>query len=510
MRFRSRLSYLALLFAAVHLYAQEKNIVTEKRCPVKTINYEQGLMSSSINAVITDAQGLTWVSTSTGIQRFNGYALQTITPVADGDTIAINYAVYFLNGKNKCMYIGYRNGVLSYDAGKNVFRKIISVPGSRSPDFVLMPLKETDEGIWCYDEQDGVVFYKRTDNLFKPAPALKNAQVTGLIHGEEYNISRRLFAANKSYLFLRSSANRILQVNTSTHEIKNIDYPGPTIAGLECDDEKLYIASYDGLACLRISDGSFSKKFLFSNITDIQNISRSTIQLTSDHQLLVSVEKRLYEFDTACICRREIVSLAREPLLASGYIQIVYEDKFRRIWLLTHEDIKRIQNVESPFGYLFYQGEKDRFVRALYYDNETKVLLAGTLAGAIELYDSSGNALWKDPVKDKRVSYLLNIEKISPENYLVMQANKAWYIFNIKEKSFHPFDPGNYAGIANISYYNNVQRINDSMIFIATRANVFRIGAQNNGIKIHGAILPDETVKDKTVSCFLYTSDKSL
>jgi ligand-binding sensor domain-containing protein len=47
-----------------------------KRCPIKTINYEQGLTDNSITGVITDAAGLTWISTSSGIQRYNGYGLR--------------------------------------------------------------------------------------------------------------------------------------------------------------------------------------------------------------------------------------------------------------------------------------------------------------------------------------------------------------------------------------------------------------------------------------------------
>src|ERR1700722_8688412 len=72
-------------------FAQDKRLIEAKRCPVNTINYEQGLMNNSIAGIITDLQGFTWVSTSTGLQRYNGYALQTITPVADDETITINY-----------------------------------------------------------------------------------------------------------------------------------------------------------------------------------------------------------------------------------------------------------------------------------------------------------------------------------------------------------------------------------------------------------------------------------
>ncbi len=95
-------------------WAQHKIPVYAKRCPVKTINYEEGLMDNSITAVITDAEGFTWVSTSTGIQRYNGYTLQPITPVVTGDTIRIDYPVFFLKEKDNTLLIGYREGILGF------------------------------------------------------------------------------------------------------------------------------------------------------------------------------------------------------------------------------------------------------------------------------------------------------------------------------------------------------------------------------------------------------------
>jgi ligand-binding sensor domain-containing protein len=139
----------ALLIFYFCPFAQSKNAVQTKRCPVNTINYRQGLMNNAIVGIITDAQGFTWFSTSTGLQRYNGYTLQTITPVADGDTILINYPVYFLEGKNKSILIGYRDGVLEYDAEKNSFKKIVSPVSKSKSMYALMPVKQTGEGMWC-------------------------------------------------------------------------------------------------------------------------------------------------------------------------------------------------------------------------------------------------------------------------------------------------------------------------------------------------------------------------
>ena len=171
------LSGALLLCGLMHIYlcpfAQNKNTVQTKRCPVNTINYRQGLMDNSIVGIITDAQGFTWVSTSTGLQRYNGYAFQTITPVAGGDTIHINYPVYFLAGKKQSILIGYRNGVLEYDAKKNSFKKIIAENAHAKSRYALMPLKQTGEGTWCFEEKKGSWFMTTAVLLLHNSPPHK-------------------------------------------------------------------------------------------------------------------------------------------------------------------------------------------------------------------------------------------------------------------------------------------------------------------------------------------------
>src|SRR5450432_4074478 len=208
----------ASLIISLRPLAQNKNLIQTKRCPVNTINYGQGLMSNSIVGIITDAQGFTWVSTSAGLQRYNGYTLQTITPVADGDTILINYPVYFLEGRNNSIQIGYRNGILEYSAENNSFKKIISTDSRARFRYGLIPIKQTNEGIWCFEETNGIVIYDKTGVAFTQFPASQTANVEDMLRTEGYNITRKLIATNDHFIFLRASLNRILQIDIRTHK----------------------------------------------------------------------------------------------------------------------------------------------------------------------------------------------------------------------------------------------------------------------------------------------------
>jgi signal transduction histidine kinase len=504
-----------IAFSTIHLVtsAQNKHPVQTKRCPVNTINYEQGLMNNSVVDIITDMQGFTWVSTSGGLQRYNGYSLQTITPVADGQTIQINYPVYFLAGRNNSILIGYRDGVLEYNAEQNSFKKIISAVSHTRSRYAFMPLKQTAEGIWCFEETKGIAIYDKNSIASTRFAASRNANVEDMLRTEGYNITRKLIATNDHYIFLRASLNNILQIDINTHSTKNIDYPGSGIIGIACDNKKIFVASPDGLASVGISNGAISQKCLYKFLNDFP-VTRSSIELTSDNHLLVTVERHLFEFDTACNCQKEIIALNHEPLLRTGYLQTVYEDKFRRIWLLTHENIKRIQNAETPFAQFIYPKEKDNFIRCVYYDHDKNLILAGAYAGLIQLYDASGNAIWDKPLGCAGLKWILSIEKLSDDHYLLLTLEQGFFMFRLKARQLNRIDISDdlsfQSDIFHNSYSNNLQRVDDSTIFICTKANVYRCQIQNNRIRTARPLLNDARVKGYTVSCFLYASGKTL
>ena len=506
-------AFMMCAFSVIYFSPQAQNPLQTKRCPVNTINYAQGLISNSIVGIITDAQGFTWVSTSAGLQRYNGYTLQAITPVADGDTIVINYPVYFLEGKNNSILIGYKNGVLEYSCENNSFKKIISTPSHGRFRYALMPVMQTNEGIWCFEETKGIVIYDKNGVAFAQFSASRTANVEDMLRTEGYNITRKLIVTNDYFIFLRISSNKILQIDINTHNTKIIDYPDAGIIGMECDNNKIYVASPDGLAYIKISDRTISKKFLYKLVNDYP-VTRCSIELSADHHLLVTVEKRLFEFDTACICQKEIVTLNRQPLMNAGYIQIVYEDRFRRIWLLTHEDIKRIQDAETPFSQFIYPKETDNFIRSVYYDKDNNIVLAGAFAGLIQLYDSSGNPLWDKPSGSSDLKGILSIEKFSDDHYLVVVLGQGLYMLRLHTKQLNRIDLSNLlpfqSDILQNSYSSNLQRIDANTIYICTKSDVYKCEIQDNQFKTASPLLKAAQIRGYTVSCFIYTSNKNL
>lgn len=494
------------------LSAQNKKPLFFKRCPVKTINFEQGLINNTITNVITDAMGFTWVSTLTGLERYNGYMLETITPVAGDDTIHISYPVFFLSRKNNSILIGYKNGILEYDAENNTFKKIISVDPLAMLHHSLVPLKETTEGIWCLQENKGIIIYNSKGIVASQFSLPESGGIANLVSSRG-PLLKKVIVDNDNYIFIRIGLTRILQIDIRTHGFNYINCDDGEINGLACNNDKIFITTSNGLSCYNIKRGGIAQNFLFKQITDEQ-VSNSNVQFSGNNLLLVSAGRHLYEFDTSFSSQKEIATLNSDLIVNTGFIDFVYEDKFRRIWLLTNDDIKRIQNAEIPFGHFIYPKEKNNFVRSIYIDEEKHLLLAGCFNGGLQLYDTLGSPLWDKPLISDNVKDVVAIGKLYRENYLVVTIGKGLYVLNLVTKQLNTVDLSSPAcsslHIEENGYPNNIQRISDSIIFISTRSNVFRCVFMKNLIKSCRPLLPASEFYGRPITCFINTLDNTL
>ena len=507
------MSFLALISYFGILTGQNTNPIPLKRCPIKTINYEQGLMNSSITNAITDELGLTWFSTKTGLQRYNGYALETITPVANRDTIHINYPVFFKKERNNSILIGYKEGVLEFNARNNSFKKVVSIDQGENLHYSLIPIRADGEGIWCLEENKGLILFKSNHLVVAPIPLLVPSAFDAIFRAEDLFQNNKIIASNDESLFFRLSGSRILEIKLPTHQLKNFDFPGATICGITCNNEQLFISSKDYLSSVLIKDGLTLHKFLFKQITD-QPVSFSTLELTEEGYLIVIAERRMFEFDTACRCQKEITTLNGEAIASTGTIPFVYQDKFKRIWVLTLDDIKRIQNVEIPFEHLTYSKEKNNFVRSIYIDEQFHFLVAGCYNGGIQLYDSSGKAAWNTPLMTKDVKDIISIEKLYENFFLIMTLHKGLYVLDIQTRQFQAIKIEETSRsplmMQDNAYSNNLQRLDDSTILLSTRSNVYRCIFRKNKMISVSALLHLLPPYNYPLTCIMLAKDKSV
>ncbi|MDQ2862605.1 MAG: hypothetical protein M3R50_02960, partial [Bacteroidota bacterium] len=491
---------------------QTHNRIPVKRCPISTLNYETGLLNNTTNYIITDALGFTWLSTKIGLQRFNGNQLETITPVVGTDTFNINEPVYLFNLRNGMMWISFRNYILEFNPFLNAFRIVTITEVSADPGFSIVPLKETSEGVWCMQEKKGIVVYtlqgKNTRNIF-----FYNANIIdNIIHSEQL-LLKTIITSNRNYIFIYDGSHQILKINIQTKQVGFINCESSISLSLSCTENQLFIVTNGKFIMMNIDHSLVTKTVLFSKITNAV-INNNSIDLDHSGELHVSMNNHLYELDTLGNLKTEITDLNRNPVVSTGYINRIYTDKFKRIWLVNNDDVRRIQNIEIPFVHFIYRDTKNNFVRSIYYDEQQHILLTGCFYSGLELYDTLSNPLWKEPLITKDVKDIIAIEKLSEDNYLIITYKNGWYILRLHAKKILPFIiPPAYQSLlkpALTRFTNNIQRLNNTTILIATGNNIISCVFDKTILRSAVALLPANNEFQNQVNCFLYDDRKTL
>ena len=479
-----------------------------KRCPIKTINYEQGLLNNGTTNIITDALGYTWVSTKTGLQRYNGYTLETINPIAGTGLIPINAPVYLFKLKNDCIWISCKAGVIEYDIYKNVFTKIISVQNDNL-SLSFIPLQETNAGIWGLQYNKGIVLYDLNGKFIRNIS--DNDSVVNNIFRHHQIFNNVAFTANDHSLFIYNYANEIKQFNMFTNEISYIKEDA-TVA-MCCSHTHLYTISGSTIKSIDIAAKKDVKIIFLKTITG-ENTNISSCSINERNDLLVGLNNHLYEFDSLCNYITEYTDYNLNPVGDVGFINTIYADNFKRIWLLCNDNIKRIQNFTIPFQHYIYSNEKNNFVRSIYYDEQKHILLAGCYNGGLQLFDSSGNHLWQNAIASDSVKDINAIERLNANDYLIETIGRGMYVFNLPLRKISrlqiQYSAHGLPDYGSINFINNVQRISDSTLFIATSSNVYNCIIKNEKIVAATPLIDKEKINIPQVDCFIFTHDKTL
>jgi len=501
------------------LFGQTNKSLPIKRCPVKTIGLENGLLNERTNSIVTDSLGFTWVSTWVGLQRYNGYALENINPVVGNDTIIINKPVFLFGLHNGSLWICHKKGILEYSPATNSFKNIAAIPALENSFFSTMPLMQTSEGIWCIQQNKGIVLYRH--GVFYPKDNDSNCiqSVNAALSSEDI-LTRKIATNNNSYIFIRAGAGKILQINTERNQFGYLNDVDGNIMAIGCDSQKLYLETNIYLYSFNISPHSLVKKLPAKNYYN-DNLTLGCIQPSGKNSLLIGMNGLLFEFDTALQIRRELTTLSKEPLGHSSLKHLIYIDKMKRFWLLTNNEIEIVRNTEIPFEHFIYPLEKSNSTRCIYYDKEKHVVLSGCINvdngynGGIRIFDTLSNALSEKPLASEQVGGVNMIEKLSRDCYLIATFDRhGWFILNLNKKKFSPLhlavDEQTKTDLYADQWINNLQRINDSTLYVARPANVFRCVLKKNILVRADRLLPFNSNSSNSITCLIYTSDSTL
>ncbi|MFS8082743.1 MAG: histidine kinase, partial [Ginsengibacter sp.] len=312
-------------------------------------------------------------------------------------------------------------------------------------------------------------------------------------------------AKNNNYLFIVNSKNHIWRLNTKNNHCDDLIFNDEIVA-ITANDNKLFILSKNALSYVLLN--KIQATLLIPDRSIKMSTASGRLILGNNNQLLASNVNSLLEFDTSLSGKKEFITLNRKPVVSSGFINTIYTDTFKRLWLLTNDDVKRIENTEIPFENFIYSKEKDNFIRSIFYDEQKHLLIAGGYEGLIQLYDTLANPLWTKSLSNANAGYILSIQKMSENNYLLLTRNKGLCFLNLAEKKFTPFQI-NQNQIPDINFTNIIQKISDSCFYYTTSTELMRCIVQKNKIISNVAIFSSDK-PGRNLTGFIFTSEKNL
>lgn len=510
MRRNPAIFLLLLILPTCLVNGQKIEGIAIKRYPVKTINFENGLLNNATTDVITDLSGFTWISTLTGLQRFNGYRLETVQPVVGEEVININYPVYFFPLHDGSIWISFKEGILRYSPLTGTFSKPVSYTSATNSQFSIIPLKETDEGIWCMHEKKGIVMYNKSGGQINQFSFFPPKVIYNILNTQQLLFLKSI-AVNENYIFINNpSDQKILSIDIRNKTAAILDF-SKKIFGIACNSDHLYLLTDDNISSLNIDSREVVKSISIKSLTN-ESLLRGSLNLTIEGGLIAGINNDLYALDAKALSPVEITDLKKSPVLLTGFIHKIYADKFHRIWILTNNDVKRIQDVDIPFAHFLYPDEKNNFVKALYYDEQKQLLIAGCFNGGIQLYDTLANPLWKKPLITPAVKNIISIAELEKDKYLLITLERGWHLLDLNTNRVRPFSisPAIEQKLqpTKVNFANSLQRINDSVVFIATATNVFRCIFDHISLKAAKPLFKQDM--NNSVSCVRYSSDKTV
>lgn len=382
---RTRL--LLLCFLSLCLQAVAQPLPT--RISPRWLSSNDGLLQNTVRSILRDADGFLWISTSDGLQKYDGNRFYTITPsdTRQGALISTRQCYLFTDAHSNT-WISHNRGLSCFIREQGIFRNLLVYPAPVAENLLegILPIGADGKGnIWLYNKQKG--FYYLDIGTFtltamadkcmglsfdRGASLLANPQPDGTC----------IITDERHFAHLDFKQNRIIRQSAP------FTVPSSYLFRLSTG----YLASLNGP----------SGKALFLR----DNGTKTPLPLTAPFgllyatktgydQTLFSYYDKLFYLDKSGMIRSpELTNETGQPLINTGNITCLYTDPDGYCWVGTNTQGLFSFRPQPPVFELIRQpAPEQNFIRSLYYDSLYHRLWAGSFENGILVYDSSGQLI---------------------------------------------------------------------------------------------------------------------
>ncbi|HLO79423.1 MAG TPA: sensor histidine kinase [Chitinophagaceae bacterium] len=364
---------------------------------------KQGLLINSIYDIERSRNGMWWIGTGAGLQRFDGYGFETWTEPADkkdlsnpgvqrvyedslGNVWAFNFSYHYV-----------------FPAGKKKYELITIAPGKKFtyPNVYLLPLMEYGGRIWCMEGNSGIYGInqqtKKLDTIiplvFKPGvPALSASSIPFIGKDTDGSIWISQDQADSNYLvhFIPGKAPDVKTFSVKDHGRLKAFIPLGS-------DEFLYLSTTYAAICNGTDPAKPLQIISRGNIPGnyIRMFSYVKLDVYNKGNILFSGDKGLYEFNPSSrLITPYATSAYPEIDLSRQFLFAIKEDIHGNIWLARDASDGLLIFFPGKLKFAFSKGPARYFniVYSLAADKDGNMISAGYQKG-LNLFSKNGE--WK-------------------------------------------------------------------------------------------------------------------
>lgn len=397
----------------------------------KQLTIDKELSQSTVTGILSDANGMIWIGTSSGLNHFDHYEMKSY--FYDKDTpfsLPGNYIHFVIEDKQKNIWISTDKGLVRYNRSNDRF--LPAIPDKQIRVFSHFPQKD---GI-LFGGENMLYKYTYAQQKIECIPVSKTDASPFTIsfivpHGEQE-------------LLLISSNSGIQKYNLQSHSFEQAHFPAQfqMIKSVYLDKEgNLYLAPYkQGLVCY---DRQWKEKF---------HLTTANSKLTND--IILSIEEKEGKLWVATdgggihiIDRSLSVSSIRHVpgdvnSMPVNSITCLYKDKQDNLFAgsvrggmfgIKEVSIKTYRDV--PFHCTY--GLSEKTVISLYEDKKG-ILWIGTDGGGVNSYNPTTDTFTYYPSTAN--GKVVSITNYSDSELLISLFSDRTYLFNKATAKCTPFD----------------------------------------------------------------------
>ena len=496
-----RLSYIGNLVIGICLCYTISYSQPFKRLNSVSYNVNEGLLQSHVNDLAEDGNGFIWLSTGSGIQRFDGKRFYQV-PISS--QLPDDKYVKFFRRINGNLWITHTRGITEYDSRTHTFKLIYQSPNF-SPESPPIALKEDKDGIWCITPNK-MLHLNATD--LRIIDEIATDQISSAIILKLAPSKTKVTSSDDHIYLMEGQDLYVFDLRYKKFKAWKIEGQKKSFIAIEnYSPDTLLVGTESGFEKFNTKTGTFTWVCGYARAFDLTKSSNS-VHLTrvQDRLYIASIGAELFELDLDQHgYASNLVNLQNQSFLNIGFITSCIPDSFHNLWVISASDgIKKINYTYTGFRYFGTENKKNNFVKSIYADKKSNLILCGTYNSGLLLFDSSQKLIRHiNNFPGSQPPYTVSgIDSIGKQRYLLYLMG-GWDTYILDGKNFSlkkiKVDTPPTGKTSPFDFYLSLLKTDQNETLIQTITCLYRAKLQNERLRLDLI----DTIKYGAVTAYL-------